>query len=175
MRYPDSFTVTTPSDREIEIKRSFAATPAMLFDAFTKPELVRRWLLGPQGWTMPVCDIDLRVGGAFRYVWRKDGVKDMGMGGVFREIVPASKLVNTEVFDDAWYPGEAENTTTFVEKGATTEVAITVRYQSKEARDTASRSGMERGMIAGFDRLEELLLTDESSRVVEAPSRTDPD
>ena len=160
MRYPDSFTVTMPSDREIEIKRSFAATPAMLFDAFTKPELVRRWLLGPQGWTMPVCDIDLRVGGAFRYVWRKDGVKDMGMGGVFRDIVPASKLVNTEVFDDAWYPGEAENTTTFVEKGATTEVAITVRYQSKEARDTASRSGMERGMIAGFDRLEELLLAD---------------
>ena len=158
MRYPDSFSVTTPSDLEIEIRRSFAAAPTHVFDAFTKPELVRRWLLGPEGWTMPVCDIDLRVGGVYRYVWRKDGVKNMGMGGVFREVVPTSKLVNTEVFDAAWYPGEALNTTVFAQKGATTEVSITVLYQSKGARDTASRSGMERGMIAGFDRLEEILL-----------------
>ena len=111
---------------------------------------------------MPVCDIDLRVGGVYRYVWRKDGVKNMGMGGVFREVVPTSKLVNTEVFDAAWYPGEALNTTVFAQKGATTEVSITVLYQSKEARDTASRSGTERGMIAGFDRLEELLLADKA-------------
>lgn len=80
MFYPESFQMTMSSDREIEIARDFHAPRQLVFDAFTKPELVRRWLLGPDGWTMPVCEIDLRVGGSYRYVWRKEGVKDMGMG-----------------------------------------------------------------------------------------------
>ncbi|MBL8174764.1 MAG: SRPBCC family protein [Bryobacterales bacterium] len=157
MFYPDSFRLTTPTPREILIERDFDATPSLVFDAFTKPELVRRWLLGPPGWTMPVCDIDLRPGGAYRYVWTKEGVKDMGMGGVFREIVPARRIVATELFDDAWYPGEALNTTEFIPDGPRTKVRITVLYQSQEARDIASRSGMEHGMAAGFNRLEELI------------------
>ena len=157
MRYPDSFQVTTPTDREIEIVRDFHAPRQLVFDAFTKPELVRRWLLGPPGWSMPVCEIDLRVGGAYRYVWRKDGVPDMGMGGVFREIVAPSRLVATERFDDSWYPGEALDTTVFVEEGGITKTKITVLYESKEARDTARRSGMEHGMAAGYNRLDELL------------------
>ena len=132
-----------------------------MFDAFTKPELVRRWLLGPDGWTMPVCEIDLRVGGRYRYLWRKEAIgKDMGMGGVFREVVRPARLVATEKFDDAWYPGEAVNTTTFQEENDVTSVRLVVLYESKEARDTASRSGMERGMIAGYDRLEALLASD---------------
>ena len=171
MRYPHSFTVTTPTDREIVIARSFAASRQLVFEAFTTPDLVRRWLLGPDGWTMPVCEIDLHVGGAYRYVWRKPGVADMGLGGVFLEIERPAKLVNTEKFDDAWYPGEAVNTTVFAPKGAATEVTITVRYESKEARDIASRSGMERGMAAGFDRLEELILTDEAPHIVDVPAR----
>lgn len=170
MRYPDSFSITLPSDREILIARTFAASPQTVFDAFTKPELVRRWLLGPEGWTMPVCDIDLQVGGRYRYVWHKDGVPDMGMGGTFLEIVPATRLVNTEQFDDAWYPGEAVNTTLFSKKGAGTEVTISVQYASTEARDIASRSGMERGMIAGFDRLETQLLEEEAPQVTERPA-----
>ncbi|MBL8234294.1 MAG: SRPBCC family protein [Bryobacterales bacterium] len=157
MFYPESFQVTTPSDREIEISRAFHAPRQLVFDAFTKPELVRRWLLGPEGWTMPVCEIDLRPGGKYRYVWRKDGVKDMGMGGVFIEVSSPSRLVVTEKFDDAWYPGEALNTTVFVEKGEITHTRITVLYESKEARDIARRSGMEHGMAAGYQRLEELL------------------
>ena len=96
MFYPDSFRMTTPADREIEIARDFHAPRQLVFDAFTQPELVRRWLLGPSGWTMPVCEIDLRIGGGYRYVWRKDGVKDMGMGGVFREIVSPRLVVATE-------------------------------------------------------------------------------
>ena len=157
MLYPDSFTVSTPSDREIQVTRDFHAPRRLVFDAFTKPDLVRRWLLGPPGWTMPVCEIDLRVGGAYRYVWRKEGEKDMGMGGVFRDIVPSERLVATERFDDAWYPGEALDTTVFVEDGAITRITITVLYQSREARDTARRSGMEQGMAAGYNRLEDVL------------------
>lgn len=157
MYIPESFKVTTPSDREILIARDFQAPRQQVFDAFTKPELVRRWLLGPSGWTMPVCEIDLRAGGSYRYVWRKAGVKDMGMGGVFREVVAPERIVATEKFDDAWYPGEAVNTTVFVDCGEITKTTITVLYESKEARDVASRSGMERGMAAGFDRLEEML------------------
>ena len=158
MFYPDSFKISTPTDREIVIERDFDAPRQVVFDAFTRPELVRRWLLGPDGWTMPVCEIDLRVGGAYRYVWRKESTgTEMGMGGVFREVVRPQKLVATEKFDDAWYPGEAVDTTVFEERAATTKMRLTVLYESKEARDTASRSGMERGMIAGYNRLEEML------------------
>jgi uncharacterized protein YndB with AHSA1/START domain len=158
MQFPDSFTVSLPSDREILVMRDFKAPLRLVFDAFTKPELVRRWLLGPPGWTMPLCEIDLRVGGAYRYVWRceKDGTH-MAMGGVFREVIPLERLVATERFDDAWYPGEALDTTVFTEARGITRVSITVLYESKEARDTARRSGMEHGMAAGYDRLESLL------------------
>lgn len=159
MTYPNSFQITTPTDREIVITRDFQAPRQTVFDAFTKPELVRHWLLGPSGWTMPVCEIDLRVGGRYRYVWRKEGVKDMGIGGEFREVETPRRLVATERFDDAWYAGEALNTTTFVEAGGITKATIIVRYESQEARDTARRSGMEHGMRAGYDRLEELLLS----------------
>ncbi len=157
MLYRDSFKVSTPSDLEIQVTRDFDAPRQLVFDAFTKPDLVRRWLLGPPGWTMPVCEIDLREGGAYRYVWRKSGVSDMGMGGIFREVVPPGRLVATEKFDEAWYVGEALDTTVFEERGNITTVTITVLYESIEARDTASRSGMEHGMAAGYDRLEELL------------------
>src|SRR5207244_6018282 len=79
--------VTTPSDRELVMMRMFDAPRGMVFDALTQPDLVRRWLLGPPGWTMPVCEIDLRVGGQYRYVWRRESNgKEMGMGGVYREI-----------------------------------------------------------------------------------------
>ena len=151
MQYPESFRVTPANDREIEIVRDFHAPRQLVFEAFTKPELVRQWLLGPPGWSMPVCEID--------YVWRKQGVKDMGMGGVFREIVAPSLLVATEKFDDSWYPGEALNTTEFFEKDGVTKTKITVVYESQEARDMASRSGMEHGMAAGYNRLEQLLIS----------------
>lgn len=158
MIYSESFNVSTPSDREIQVTRVFNAPRALVFEAFTKPELVRQWLLGPPGWTMPICEIDLRVGGAYRYLWRHntDGT-EMGMGGVFRQIVSPERLVATEEFDVAWYPGKALDTTVFVEEGYATRITITVLYESMEARNTARRSGMERGMAASYDRVEELL------------------
>ena len=160
MFFPDSFKVSTPSDREIQVTRNFDAPRRLVFDAFTKSELVRRWLLGPPGWTMPLCEIDLRVGGAYRYVWRSesDG-SQMAVGGVFREVIALERLVATEKFDDAWYPGEALGRTVFVETRGITRITITVLYESQEARDTARRSGMEYGMAAGYDRLETLLPT----------------
>jgi len=156
--YPASFKISTPSDLEIAVERDFNAPRDLVFDAFTKAELVRRWLLGPDGWTMPVCEIDLRAGGTYRYVWRKEATgAEMGMGGVFREVVRPEKLVATEKFEDAWYAGEALDTTVFEEHAEITKVKLTVLYESKDARDTASRSGMELGMVAGYNRLENLL------------------
>ena len=158
MLFPDSFKVCTPSDHEIQVMRDFDAPRQLVYDAFTKPALLRRWLLGPPGWVMPLCEIDLRVGGDYRYVWRseKDG-SQMAVGGVFREIISCERLVATEQFDDAWYPGAALATTLFDEIRATTRTTVTILYASKAARDTARRSGMERGMSAGYDRLEKLL------------------
>lgn len=160
MFFPGSFKVSTPSDCEIQVTRNFNASRRLVFDAFTKPELVRRWLLGPPGWVMPLCEIDLRVGGAYRYIWRseQDG-SQMAVGGVFREVVLLERLVATEKFDDAWYPGEALDTTVFEALREITRVTITLLYESKEARDAARRSGMEHGMAAGYDRLEILLST----------------
>jgi len=158
MRFPASFKVSMPSDNEIRITRDFDASAAMVFEAFTRPELVRRWLLGPPGWTMPQCEIDLRVGGAYRYVWRSDtDGTQMGVGGMFREVVAHELLVATERFDDAWYPGEALGTTTFTAVNGHTSVTINILYESQKARDTARRSGMEHGVAAGYDRLESLL------------------
>ena len=158
MRFADTFKLTTPSDREIEVTRTFDAPRTLIFDAMTKPEWVRRWLLGPPGWTMPVCEIDLRVGGAYRYQWRFEASgNEMGMRGVFREISAPEKLVATEKFDEAWYAGEALDTTVLTEKDGKTTMTLTVLYESKGARDTATQSGMEQGMAAGYDRLEELL------------------
>jgi uncharacterized protein YndB with AHSA1/START domain len=160
VHFPDSFKIDMPSDREIQVSRDFDAPRSLVFDAFTKPELVRRWLLGPPGWTMPVCEIDLRVGGFYRYVWRSenDG-SQTGIRGVFRQVVPLERLVATEKFDDAWYPGEALDTTVFEEIRGITRTTITVLYESQVARDTARRSGMEYGMAAGYDRLETLFPT----------------
>jgi uncharacterized protein YndB with AHSA1/START domain len=150
--------VTTPTEREIVMTRVFDAPRELVFDAHTKPELVKRWLLGPDGWSMPVCEIDLRVGGKYRYVWRRDrDGTEMGMGGIFREIVPPERIVATEKFDESWYPGEAVDTTVLTEQDGRTTLTLTVLYESRAARDAVLKSPMESGMVAGYDRLERLL------------------
>src|SRR3954451_7375190 len=99
--------LTAPGEREIVITRTFNAPRTLVFDAFTKPELLKKWMIGPPGWTMPVCEIDLRVGGSIRYEWENSNGVKMGMSGVYREIVVPERLVATEKFDEPWYPGEA--------------------------------------------------------------------
>ena len=160
MKNTGNLKLTTQGDREIVMTRALDAPRRLVFDAFTKPELVKQWLLGPPGWSMPICEIDLRVGGVYRYVWQRDsdGSK-MGMGGVYREIVSPERLVATEKFDQAWYPGEAVISTVFVEQGGKTTITQTVLYQSREARDAVLKSGMEKGVAASYDRLAELLVS----------------
>ena len=166
-----TFKVTTPSDLEIAMTRVFNAPRRLVFDALTKPELVRRWLLGPAGWSMPVCEIDLRVGGAYRYVWRNDTKgKEMGSGGVFREIVPPERIVCTELFDEAWYAGEAIVTNVLVEQGGQTTLTVTSRFASRETRDGVLKSGMESGVAVSYDRLEELLSSQGTSAMEKGAS-----
>ena len=149
--------VTTPSDREVVITRVLDAPRGMVFDAHTKPDLVRRWLLGPPGWTMPVCDIDLRVGGRYRYEWRNADGRTMGMGGTFTEIVRPSRIVATQLFDEDWTGGETIVITEIVEQRGTSTLTTTVRYASRAARDAALKTGMTTGMEAGYERLDALL------------------
>ncbi|HET6157420.1 MAG TPA: SRPBCC family protein [Dongiaceae bacterium] len=151
--------LSTPSECEIALTRAFNAPRNLVFEALTKPELVQRWLLGPPGWTMPVCEIDLRVGGAYRYVWRHSDGREMGMGGIYREIARPDRLVHTEKFDMAWYPGEALVTTTLVEHGDKATMTATILYESREARDGVLKSGMEGGVAASYNRLSEVLAT----------------
>jgi uncharacterized protein YndB with AHSA1/START domain len=149
--------ITTPTERELVMTREFAAPRGLVFDALTKPALVQRWLLGPPGWTMPTCQIDLRVGGKYRYVWRHADGREMGMGGTFKEIVRPSRIVTAELFDEDWTGGETLVTTELVEQGGKTTLTTTVRYASREARDGAIKTGMAQGVEASYDRLEELL------------------
>lgn len=152
--------LTTPSEREVVITRVFEAPRSLVFDAYTKPELVRRWLLGPPGWTMPVCEIDLRVGGKFRYVWRGPDGTSMGMGGTYREIVRPERLASTELFDQDWTGGETQGTVVLTEQGGRTTVTQTILYSSEQARDGALSTGMTEGMEAGFERLDALLASE---------------
>jgi uncharacterized protein YndB with AHSA1/START domain len=149
--------VTTPSDREIVMTRAFDAPRALVFDAWTKPELLKRWLGVFGGWTFAVCEVDLRVGGKYRYVWRGADGKEMGMGGLYREIVRPERIVCTEKFDESWYPGDAVDTTVFLEKGGKTTVTTTVLYASKDARDGVMKSPMEGGVARSYDKLAEVL------------------
>jgi uncharacterized protein YndB with AHSA1/START domain len=157
MNQAGTLIVTTPSDREIAMTRVLEAPRRVVFDALTKPALVKQWLLGPPGWSMPVCEIDLKVGGAYRFVWRGADGTEMGVGGVYREIVVPERFVATETFDHPWYPGEALVTNALAEQGGKTTLTLSVRYETREARDIALRSPMEQGVTASYDRLAELL------------------
>ena len=105
MTSPPTVEVTTPGAREVRVRRAFAAPRALVFECWTKPDLLRRWLLGPPGWEMTGCDVDLRVGGAYRYVWRHENGELLELNGSFREIVPPSRIVSTETFGDDWTAG----------------------------------------------------------------------
>jgi uncharacterized protein YndB with AHSA1/START domain len=153
---PRPVDVTTPSDREIRVARAFDAPAKLVWDCHTKPELLRRWMLGPPGWSMPVCEVDLTVGGAYRHRWRSDADgTEFGSSGVYKEIVPFERIVTTESMEG--FSGEAINTLVFEEAGGRTTAIITMLFASKEARDGALQSGMSDGMAMGFDRMDDIL------------------
>lgn len=150
--------LTPRGEREIVITRDFNASREMVWDAMTKPELIRKWLFGPPGWVMSECVEDHRVGGKFRWAWRgPDGV-EMAMHGEYREVTPPERMVRTETF--AGCPagaGQQICTLTLADQGGKTAMSLVVEYPSNEARDMALQTGMEQGMSAGYDRLEGLL------------------
>ena len=156
MKNTGTLKVTMPSDREIVLTRVFDAPRRLVFDAFSKPELLKRWF-GPRGWSMSVCEVDLRVGGGFRFVLRGPNGKEMGMRGAYREIVPPERSVHMESFDD--YPGESQVTAVFMEQDGKTTLTATVLYPSREVRDAVIKSGMEHGAAESYDKLAELLAT----------------
>ena len=159
----DKAQVTLPSDRQVKVTRSFRAPRALVYRAYTEPALVRRWLLGPPGWTMPICEMDVKVGGQYRWRWRSDDKgSEFGFSGTFREVQPPSRIVHTEAYDPGTvggsYPGEpAIVTVTFTEDGGVTTVTSLIDFGSKEARDGAVATGMTDGMEQSYQLLDRLL------------------
>lgn len=163
----NTLSVATPSDLEIVMSRSFDAPRTLVWQAMTRPDLVRRWLYSPPGWVMTVCDADLRVGGSFRWEWNgPDGKPALVIWGAYREIVPPVRLVHTEFMDMPGIGGacgsnaeggELVATLELAEKAGKTTLRMTLAFATKEARDGALASGMEQGVATGYDRLDEML------------------
>jgi uncharacterized protein YndB with AHSA1/START domain/catechol 2,3-dioxygenase-like lactoylglutathione lyase family enzyme len=151
-------TFELPSDEEVRITRIVAAPKDLVFDVHTKPEHLPKWMVGPPGWTMPVCEIDLRPGGAFRYVWQTGDGAEMTIAGTFHEVIRPDRLVSTEAWSGGEWP-ETRNTLTFTERDGRTTITTTVRYPSQEARDAAVQSGMREGMDAGYAGMDAYLAT----------------
>ena len=147
--------VATPGDREIVMTRVFDAPRARVFDAWTNPAQPPRWMLGPDGWTMPVCEIDLRPGGAWHFVWRQAGGAEMAMRGVYREIAPPERLVSTESWGGDW--PKTLNTLALSEKDGRTTATVTILYPSRDAREAALGTGMPKGVALSYDRLDKML------------------
>src|SRR5215813_7749316 len=132
MKNTGTLKVTTPSDREIVLTRVFNAPRHLVFDALSKPELLKRWF-GPHGWSLSTCEVDFRVGGGFRFILQGPDGQQMGMRGTYREIAPPERSVHMESFDD--FPGESQVTSTLIEKDGKTTLTAVVLYPSKEVRD----------------------------------------
>ena len=152
---PATTTFSTPSDREIVATRVFEAPQRLVFEAHTNPKHIPNWMLGPEGWTMPVCEVDLRPGGTWHFVWRKSDGSEMEMRGTYKEVVPPEKLVSTESWGPEW--PETINTLRLIEENGRTTLTSTVVYPSKEARDAALKTGMKDGMTQTYNRLAEYL------------------
>ena len=150
-------TYTTPLDCELVATRVFDAPRTVVWDAFTSPDHLPHWMLGPGGWTMPICEVDLRPGGAWRYGWVSPEGTAMEMQGRYLEVAAPERLVHTE----AWGGDcpETLNTIVFTEENGRTTVTCTVTYPSTEARDAALGTGMKEGWSASYDRFELFLRT----------------
>ena len=155
----NTLTLTTPSDLEIVVTRRFNAPRQLVWDTMTETELLKRWLIGPPGWEMTTCEDDPRAGGTFRWTWSGPNGEGLTMTGAYQEVTPPTRSVRTERFEMAGGPpmGEQHATLVLTEDGGSTLLTLTLRYDSKEARDGAAASGMEHGMAAGYDRLDEIL------------------
>jgi uncharacterized protein YndB with AHSA1/START domain len=150
-------TVTLPTDQQILITREFDAPKHLVYEAWTTPELVKRWWSGQRG-AMTVAEIDLRVGGMWRYVMVATGGYEVAFHGEYREIVPDERIVTTEVYE-AMPEGEALNTVTFTEVDGRTTLELLAELPTKEVRDMVIESGMEVGMQEQMDILEQVAIS----------------
>jgi uncharacterized protein YndB with AHSA1/START domain len=158
MKPADTLKIHPQGDRELVIVRAFAAPQALVWDCHTKPELYRRWGAGPRDWKMPVCEIDLRVGGRYRFETRDDEGRQMVMAGRYLEIQAPERLVFEMEFEPSWYPGKEVNSAVFTEQDGLTVVTTTVRYESPEALKMVLDSPMESGLRDCFLKMDALLL-----------------
>ena len=150
-------TFTTPSDREVVATRVVDAPRRLVWEVWTSPEHLPHWLLGPEGWTMPVCEIDLRPGGAWRFGWRGADGAGMEMRGVYRDVTPPERLIHTESWGGEW--PETLNTLLLTQEDGKTTMTCTALYPSREAREAALGTGMKDGWSASYDRLDAYLRT----------------
>jgi uncharacterized protein YndB with AHSA1/START domain len=150
--------VTLPTDEQILITREFAAPKQLVYKAYTTPELVKRWWSGKRG-KMTTAEIDLRVGGRWRYVMVAHGGFEVGFHGEFREIVPNERIVTTEVYEGAPEGEPPLNIVTFTEEDGRTTLTLLVECPSREVRDAIIDSGMEGGMQEGMDLLEQVAIS----------------
>jgi len=150
-------TVTLPTDEQILITREFGAPKHLVFKAWTTPELVRRWWHANRG-EVTIAEIDLRVGGSWRYAMVTEDGFEVAFHGEYREVVPNERIVSTEVYE-GMPEGEALNTLTFVEADGRTTVTILVQHTSKEHRDAHIDSGMEAGLQDALDLLEQVAVS----------------
>lgn len=158
----DTAAVTLPGASTVEVRRSFRAPRKLVWRAFTVPKLVQQWMLGPPGWSMPVCDMDVRVGGGYRWRWRSDeDGKSFGFHGVYQEVTPGAKLVHTEFFDPGDVGGDmgegALITLTLQESNGVTTAITLMDFHTKEARDAAVATGMTDGMEMSYQGLDRVL------------------
>ena len=158
MKNTGTLSVSLPSDREIALTRTFKAPRHLVYEAFSKPEILKRWF-GPRGWSLVTCDVDARVGSGFRFLLRAQDGRELGMRGSYRELSPPERSVHTESFDD--FPGESLVTSVFTERDGQTTLVATILYPSREIRDAVIRSGMEHGAAESYDRLAEILASEE--------------
>lgn len=166
-----TFRMTRDGEREIVVVRQFAVPRSAVFDGFTQSELLKQWMFGPEGWSMPVCELDLRPGGRIRYEWRHEDGREMGMSGTFRDIKRPLRMIHTELFDEDWTGGEVIAATTFEEENGITTATMRLTYPDAAACTRVLDSGMEDGIALGYDRLETLLASAVANQDKRAPEK----
>ncbi len=163
VRTIDKAEVELPSDTQVRVRRDFKAPRTLVWQAHTDPKLIKRWMLGPPGWSMPVCEMDVRVGGNYRWRWRSDeSGAEFGFHGDFREVDEPARMVHAEHYDPGDVGGAMDASepaiidTCFTEKGGVTSLEMLMTFASKDTRDAAVSTGMTDGMEMGYERLDAL-------------------
>jgi uncharacterized protein YndB with AHSA1/START domain len=157
MKRPQPLTLTTSGETDIVISRQFFAPARLVYRAWTDPTLVPRWLGKLTGWQMVECTIDLREGGAYRYVWSSDEGHRMGISGQFIQLIPNVRIVTKELFDEPWHEGDVIATVELTEQDGVTTATTTLRYDSQAVRDEVLKSDAAWGIEVSYAGLDELI------------------